>query len=368
MGSRVKYHHLPESRTVRGLTKLIRRSPFIQIVFGVIVGYSLTTSFRWEESVHDVADKILTVVKSHNDSNPIPDFFLRCVVMIERKAQKPASFADALHDGWTKRCNETIFYTNSKNVAKVVKDHNVVLIDSPLGPFHWQFYKAVVDHAAKTPVSWTLVGDEMLFVSVENLRKSLADMEPSKPIVVGRIMESRYPDLISSLVASFFPLINWRSVSVEAGIVFSNGAIDSMIRDCNGGFFDPRSTGRALFSCAQSMGVQLVDPVDEDGAHLFHDHNMKSLIGKKYPDTHEGHGKSSCCSEHAATFGGMSYKEQRVAEYANYHVRVFGNEGIHEYVPTTTVKPTTKAAPKKVESKKPEEKKVELPKNATIKA
>lgn len=361
MGSRVKYHHLPESRTVRGFTKLVRRSPLIQIVFGVLIGYSFTSTFRWEESVHDVADKILTVVKSHNDSNPIPDFFLRCIVMIERKAQKPTSFVDALHDGWTKRCNETIFYTNSKNVAKVVKDHNVVLIDSPLGPFHWQFYKAVVDHAAKTPVSWTLVGDEMLYVMVENLRKSLADMEPSKPIVVGRVMES------SSVLSAFFPLINWRSVSVEAGVVFSNGAIDSMIRDCSTGFLDPRSSGRALFSCAQSMGVQLVDPVDEDGSHLFHDRNMKSLIGKKYPDRHEGHGDRSCCSEHAATFGGMSYKEQRVAEYANYHVRVFGNEGTHEYVPTTTIKPTTKATLKKVDPIKPEEKKVEPSKNETIK-
>ncbi|KAF8359460.1 hypothetical protein PRIPAC_94455 [Pristionchus pacificus] len=359
---RVKYHHLPESRTVSRLSKWLRRSPLIQIVFGVLVGYSLTSTFRWEESVHDVADKILTVVKSHNDSSPIPDFFLRCVVMIERKTQKPTSFTSALAEGWTRRCNETIFYTNSKNVAKVVKDLNVVLIDSPLGPFHWQFYKAVVDHAAKTPVSWTLVADEMLFVMVENLRKSLADMEPTKPIVVGRIMESRYPDLISSLMASFFPLINWRSVSVEAGVVFSNGAVDAMVRNWDTGFLDPRSTGRALFSCAQSMGVQLVDPVDEDGSHLFHDKNMKSLIGKKYPDRHEGHGEKSCCSEHAATFGGMSYKEQRVAEYANYHVRVFGNEGTHEYVPTTTVKPTTKAAasPKKAAS-------TEAKKNVTAK-
>ncbi|GMT18568.1 hypothetical protein PFISCL1PPCAC_9865, partial [Pristionchus fissidentatus] len=366
--SRIKYQSLPESRSVRSFTKLIRRSPLIQLVFGVIVGFSLSSSFRWEESVHDVADKILTVVKSHNDTHAVPDFFLRCVVMIERKTQKPTAFADALHDGWTKRCNETVFYTNSPNVAKVVKDHNVVLIDSLLGPFHWQFYKAVVDHAAKTPVSWTLVGDEMLYVLVENLRASLADMDPTRPIVVGRVMESRYPDLISSVISAFFPLINWRSISVEAGIVFSNAAINPMIRDCSSNFLDPRSTSRALFTCAQSMNVQLVDPVDEDGSHLFHDRNMKSLIGKKYPDRHEGHGHTSCCSEHAATFGGMSYKEQRVAEYANYHVRVFGHEGTSEFVPTTTVKPTTKAAPQKVEPvKKPDGKKIEQAKNVTKK-
>ncbi|GMT18565.1 hypothetical protein PFISCL1PPCAC_9862, partial [Pristionchus fissidentatus] len=327
--------------------RLIRRSPIIQLVFGVIIGFSLS-SFRLEESVHDVADKILTVVKTHDDTRPIPDFYLRCVVIIERRAPKPIASARVLHNGWTKKCNETIFYTNSPNVARTVKDQNVVLIHSDFSHFHWQFYKAVVDHAARSPVSWTLIGDELLYVMVENLRASLADMDPAKPIVVGRVMESRYSKIVNSIFATFFPMINSRSISVEAGIVFSGAAIDPVIRECTSHFLEPRSTGRALFTCAQSMNVQLVDPVDEDGSHLFHESNMKSMIGRTYPDQHGGHGQRSCCSEHAATFGGTGFREQRVVEYASYQVRAFGNEGVSEFVPTTTEKPTTTAPPQKV--------------------
>ena len=98
-----------------------RKWSFAQLLFGVAIGLSLSLCLRIEGE-QNVEDRVQTVIRhdkgrdrlsidKHQDYRSIAagareahtDFFLRCVVIVDRFAQKPVQFVSALGEGYTKR-------------------------------------------------------------------------------------------------------------------------------------------------------------------------------------------------------------------------------------------------------------------------
>ncbi|KHJ77262.1 hypothetical protein OESDEN_23117, partial [Oesophagostomum dentatum] len=66
--------------------------------------------------------------------------------------------------------------------------------------------------------------------------------------------------------------------------------------------------------------------------HLFYEKDLKTLMPEAYGAKHK-HGNSEapgCCSDHAVSYGQMSYKDIRLADFASLHWNVFGLGGIEE--------------------------------------
>ncbi|PIO71788.1 hypothetical protein TELCIR_06302 [Teladorsagia circumcincta] len=121
----------------------------------------------------------------------------------------------------------------------------------------------------------------------------------------------------------------------------SSKAIKTLSR-CNGILW-PRATESALVACAKEEGIKAMDPVDEDGMHLFHDKDLKTLIPEAYQAKHNHGGKLvlGCCSDHAISFGQLSYKDIRLADFASVHWKVFGLGGVEEVNASYAIDPST---------------------------
>ncbi|ETN79760.1 hypothetical protein NECAME_02583 [Necator americanus] len=264
----------------------------------------------------------------------------------------------AIRDTYGSICNQTIYYTNSKEMKKKAGDQYVVVVDSNSNGFYWNYFKTVVEMSSEVPAQWTYVGDEQGSLSVENLRRLVRTVNHRKPIIFGRIFVQK------SFLYYIFPFLHPERISLQSGIVLSTSAIKNLSQ-CKG-YFLPRATESTLFACAKETGIQTIDPVDEDGMHLFHEKDMKTLIPEAYGPSHQhGDVKSAvgCCSDHAISFGQMSFKDIRLADFASLHWRVFGMGGFEEvnasyaidpnvFLPKTTAtlapKNISKALPKSI--------------------
>ncbi|KAK6012708.1 hypothetical protein OSTOST_22119, partial [Ostertagia ostertagi] len=176
---------------------------------------------------------------------------------------KPLNFITAIRDTYGSVCNQTIFYTNSADIQKKAADQYVIVVDSKLNGFYWSYFQHVVDSSSKVPAQWTYIGDEQGFLSVQNLRK--------------------------------------------------------LVRGFN---HKHQSSPLNFHSPAVTNVVQAVI----DGMHLFHDKDLKTLIPEAYQAKHNHGGKVvlGCCSDHAISFGQLSYKDIRLADFASVHWKVFG--------------------------------------------
>uniref|UniRef100_A0A1I7XPQ3 RES domain-containing protein n=1 Tax=Heterorhabditis bacteriophora TaxID=37862 RepID=A0A1I7XPQ3_HETBA len=175
------------------------------------------------------------------------------------------------------------------------------------------------------PAQWTFIADEQSFLIVNNLRSLLENSNFKESVIFGRVLKPR------TIFSYLFPFFSYERVSVQAGVVFSYKAIESLSR-CRGHFF-PRSTETALFLCSKEHDVRIISPVDEDGMHLFHGNDLKTLIPSAYRNKNGVKIKvtsqltACCCSDHSVAFGQMTYKDIRLAHFASSTWRVFGQAG-----------------------------------------
>ncbi|CAJ0581121.1 unnamed protein product, partial [Mesorhabditis spiculigera] len=292
----------------------LRRSPAIWIaahlLLGCIVGYFIGSAFNgYEEDV-----------ESHHQPFSDPsNATLRCIILLDYTTPKKNLFIEAILDTWGSECNETIFYSSDPaELQGQVPKATIKGLYSGFGAYLWSHYLGVLENLDLNPYDWTLVADERLFTVIPNLRKIIGQMDPANPIMIGKMTRS--------MAFLPFPSFFAKRIATSAGIVFSARGLRSM-KHCKN-FWLPRATEKALAECARAYGLTVIDPVDQDGMHMFNERNIldmiQSLDGSMVKD--QDHAKSSkreCCSDHAITFGQMSFKEVRMAHFASSRMRVF---------------------------------------------
>lgn len=298
------------------------RSPkdaLLHLAFGVTIGYLIGFLFIFDGD-HDISEHI-QLMEHKRQSQRSDSFNLRCVIVLHKATHKPEKVISALSDGYTKLCHETIYFTNNQNVFdKFQKNHTIYFVDSNLNHFYWSYYQYVMEFSSKVPSQWTFIGDDQTYLIVPNLQNVLNTFDSEKPIVFGKVRD------MSSMISWLFPFSSFKKISVRAGVVLSNTAIDKLSA-CKG-FFFARASDYALYDCSEDFGVQIADPFDEDALRLFNDLPPKQIIAPDSKLFRSASEKNRKCSDHAVSFGQLSEKDMRVLQYG-MSLKVFGRGG-HE--------------------------------------
>ncbi|CAJ0599685.1 unnamed protein product [Cylicocyclus nassatus] len=330
----------------------------LPLLVGISLGYVLGLTFGFEET-----DSVDHLVQFDDEITERSLFFLRCIILVHPDAKKPHSFMNAIKDTYGSICNQTMYITNSEEIKKKAGDKYVVAIESNSNGFYWNYFNFILQNSAEIPAQWTFVGDEQVYLSVHNLRKLVQTVNHKQSIMFGRVFVQK------SILYRIFPLLQPERIALQSGIVFSHSAIKDLSQ-CKG-LLLPRATESRLYACAKQVGIRIVDPIDEEGMHLFHERDLKTLVPEGYIAEHK-HGDKfvkGCCSDHAITFGQMSYKDLRLADFGSLHWSVFGIGGLEEvnasyaidpkeFLPKTTQRP--KVLPPKKSAKSALAKEVKL--------
>lgn len=297
------------------------RSPkdaLLHLVFGVTIGYFIGFIFVFDGD-YDIS-KHIHLVEHEKVSRKPESINLRCVIIIHKATHKPEKVILALSDGYTKLCQETIYFTNNQKVFdKFNKNHTMYFVESNLNHFYWSFYQYVMEFSSKVPAQWTFLGDDQTYLIVPNLKNVLHNFDSEKPVVLGKVRDT------SSIFSWLFPFSSFKKISIRGGVVLSNTAIDKLSA-CKG-FFFARASDYALYDCSDEFGVQIADPFDEDALRLFNDLPPKQIIAPDSKLFRSAPVKGGKCSDHAVSFGQLSEKDMRVLQYG-MSLKVFGRGGI----------------------------------------
>uniref|UniRef100_A0A0N5AMM1 Glycosyltransferase n=1 Tax=Syphacia muris TaxID=451379 RepID=A0A0N5AMM1_9BILA len=308
----------------------------VRLIFGILIGTLLGLCVRIivesAGSMHiNVGSGLDTQFIRKNSTVLCNALHLRCVVFLDRRQEKKTKYMSALKDTYMQRCNQTIVFTNSKEVhKKFVEDTHVIYMETWKSEYYWDLYRLILKQLTKNEMSdsdnqdskdcvvdWTIIGNEQLYVVVENLRNYLSGIDSETSIILGSLETKR------NILSLIFPFGSHTVLSVQAGIILSRQALhDLQSNQCTGIFF-PSSTESALFECASKIGVNVLEPRDQDGMRLLHPLNVKQLIGVQN-SLSTGEGNKVCCSDHAISFGSVDYKELRLLDYTINKVKVFG--------------------------------------------
>ncbi|CAI5443976.1 unnamed protein product [Caenorhabditis angaria] len=301
------------------------RDTIFLILFGISLGYLFGLIILTDYEIEAIEHIHIT---HHDDTSNFGDTFnLRCVIIIHPKAAKFEKIVETLDDGYTKLCNETIYFTNNEKFAKKWKSKSalqLVPISTSSNHFYWDFYQHVMEFSSKLPAQWTFIGDDQNYLIVPHLRKVLAKFDASRSMIFGRVKDAG---------SWIFPFSGaTRKIAIRGGVVFTNNAIDSLSL-CRG-FFFPRSSEHSLYSCSQSHHVEIIDPVDEDKNRLFNDQIPMNIINPPSNPWIFGFGRKSDShsgkiSDHAISFGQCSFKDMRVMQFG-MTVKVFGMAGLNK--------------------------------------
>lgn len=297
------------------------RSPkdaLIHLAFGCAIGYLIGLLLVFDED-YDVS-KHIHLVEHENPTQKPENFHLRCVIMIHKATHKPEKIISALSDGYTKLCQETIYFTNNQKVFDTFqKNYTMYFVDSSLNHFYWSYYQYVMEFSSKVPSQWTFLGDDQTYLIVPNLRNVLSNFDPEEPVVLGKVRDT------SNFLSWLFPFSSFKKISVRGGVLFSNSAIDKLSA-CRG-FFFARASDYALYDCSEQFNVRIADPFDEDALRLFNDLPPKQIIAPDSKLFRSSPTKGGKCSDHAVSFGQLSEKDMRVLQYG-MSLKVFGRGGL----------------------------------------
>ncbi|CAI2348613.1 unnamed protein product [Caenorhabditis sp. 36 PRJEB53466] len=304
------------------------RDAILHLVFGITIGY-LIGILLFFDGDNDVSEHIHLVNHESPTGQQQQPFHLRCVIILHKSLHKPEKVVSAIHDGYTKLCNETIYFTNNQKLFnKLEKNHTMFFVDSSANHYYWSYYQYVMEFSSKVPAQWTFIGDDQTYLIVPNLQQTLRNFDSTEPMIFGKIKDT------SNFLSWVFPFSSYQKVSIRGGAVFSNSAID-LLSQCKGFFFS-RSSDFALYDCSVKYRVRLVDPFDEDALRLFNDLPPKQIIAPDSSVFRRDPSKGGKCSDHAVSFGQLSEKDMRVLEYGT-RVKVFGRGGLETSETNQTV-------------------------------
>lgn len=77
-----------------------------------------------------------------------------------------------------------------------------------------------------------------------------------------------------------FPFLQTETFQLDAGILVSHAALESIAtsEECQPHWLVPVHTGKGLYACGIKRDIQMIDPVDEEGYHLFMSDNLRNLF------------------------------------------------------------------------------------------
>uniref|UniRef100_A0A915B8D1 Uncharacterized protein n=1 Tax=Parascaris univalens TaxID=6257 RepID=A0A915B8D1_PARUN len=308
-----------------------------QLAFGILIGtlIGFPARYEYEWDVHTYEDGPNFVVPSQDRNVTIEDIYIRCVIIVYKKREKKTHYINAIKDTYASRCNQTLYFMDSKKLQdEFAEELRTVCVNTWQTMYHWNFYRHILRYVSthllntsdltsgKRAIGWTVVGDEQMYLMVENLRRYLLKVDSREALLLGRVTQTR------SLLSLLFPFGTYTIVSTRASTIYSDSALRAMADDKCSGWSVPVATEKALVTCASTMNVRIIDPVDHEGMYLLHSKNPKSLIpmsagfslGSPYKKADV---KVECCSDETITFGDMNYKQHRMVDFLT-RSKVFG--------------------------------------------
>ncbi|VDK52179.1 unnamed protein product [Anisakis simplex] len=324
-----------------------------QLLFGILVGSLIGLSakyeYEWNANLYgdNALDNELSVLTGDtvDEDNDIAtsSIYIRCIVIVYKHRDKKS------RKNFTSIAIENYFGSSAFSsvetlsvlfeivililMAILLEELQTVYVNSWQTAYYWNFYGKVLKYvssnllnevSSENAISWTVIGDERMYVVVENLRKYLTRFDRRKPILIGRVTITR------NLLSYLFPFGRQSTImSLKAGMIFSDEALKLITKDdtCDYWAF-PRSTEKAIIKCASSLNIRIVDPTDKDGMYLMHSKSPKDLIPTSSQFTFTSlykktNVKVECCSDEAITFGDMNYKQLRMIDFFT-KAKVFG--------------------------------------------
>lgn len=180
-------------RTLSGGRRGALREILLPLLVGISIGYVFGLALSFEE-----IDSIDRIAQVDHDVSESTLFFLRCLILVHPEAKKPLNFMASIRDTYGSVCNQTIFYSYTKEIQKKAADQFVVVVDSLSNAFYWDYFQYVLKDSSEVPAQWTYVGDEQTYLSVQNLRKLVRGFNHRKPLILeGRTCRSRLSPISS---------------------------------------------------------------------------------------------------------------------------------------------------------------------------
>ncbi|KAI6188282.1 hypothetical protein M3Y98_00338200 [Aphelenchoides besseyi] len=303
---------MPFPRSIRCFAPRHKENPFVSIGIGICVGLLLGVCLKFETQT-EIDQRFIASLPEDQlllNSTDLPhNLWIRCVVLIQPDNPRPYKYVQSILDTYARRCNKTVFYTSEE---KLLTRFHVNLVRLRLLLRMWRNGRFFLN--------------EQNFVIPENLRVFLKHHDPSEALVFGRLGHSRW------LLSYLFPFLQTEMFQIDSGVVFSNRALELIATSnkCRPHWLIPVHTGKGLFACGMQLNLRLIDPVDEEGHHLFLSDNLRNMFSSKYfsanEETYEGaETNAGCCSDRLISVGSVNHRDIRVMQYVVNRIRVFGH-------------------------------------------
>jgi len=324
-------NNVPQYSLLGGEGRAGNRLSWKPLLFGFIVGIFLSNIALFESETNANSSIYEGIGRRHDYSRSgSTNVSIRCIILVQSTTEKPDKFISAIRDTYSKRCNETLFFTSNKELEKqFASEVNIYHVGDNLDQRKYPMVHDIlrfIQAEKHIDNSWTILMNEQNYLVAENMRNFISKLPSNEPSIAGKITDITYvTDVIFSTQTEMFQL--------DAGIVISPLATKIIIDDtenCSPSkWTTPLYTGKALLRCARKANFRIWDPIDEEDKRLFLGKSPRNLFaqsnyvlqGKSFEESRQA---SDCCSDKAVIFGLVNYRDQRVLDYALQSVRVFG--------------------------------------------
>ncbi|KAL4001727.1 Fringe-like family protein [Acanthocheilonema viteae] len=299
------------------------------ILIGVLLGFCAI--FNYDNEISPAIKQSISIIQQkqlhsiNSNTSILSKIQIQCIIFIHPNQLFKRKYVQTLSDTYTKQCNHTVYVTNSKQILRYFAEkYNIAFVNTMKTQYHWDLYREIIKYSTKygkqQNSSWTIISDEQTFIVMGNLRKILLTFGDSQQsLILGRTFSKR------NLLSYLFPWNIYKTILPEAGIVFSRKALEDMTNDKCFGWLSPRATERALVQCGSLMNVQLIDPIDKEGKHLFIPTGLQELIeGSKLEFSGNTNQSFYWYSDEALSFGNLNYRGHRVLDFTITRIKVFG--------------------------------------------
>lgn len=181
------------------LGKLFSRFGRVSILitlFGIFIGFFVGICLKFESASDSKKESHLLDLENEFKLELIDDFWIQCIIALQDSAETPEKYLMAIYETFGKKCNETIFITNSDTIYKKFSVlFNILLMKSAVITDSWRSFQKLLNlinlnQFQKTlKKKWIVIINEKNYIIVKNLLGFLTKHSNSnnKPIVIGKI-------------------------------------------------------------------------------------------------------------------------------------------------------------------------------------